>query len=181
MLKRIAALLLIVLSVSLTSCTAVSATTGLNRYSDSTDGYQFLYPNGWVEAKVKGGPDIVFRDLIQDTENVSVVISEVADGKTLEELGTPGEVGYQLSKKAIAPEGSGRVAELVDAQSTESNGKTYYILEYEVQLPNRKRHNLTSVVVSRGKLLTFNLSTSEQRWNKLKPLFKQVVSSFSAY
>lgn len=180
MLKRIAAILLVILSLSLAGCVA-TATAGLKSYIDTTHGYQFLYPNGWVPVKVNNGPDIVFRDLIQQTENLSVVISAVPDKKTLAELGTPSEVGYNLSKNAIAPEGSNRQAELVNASSRLSGDKTYYILEYAVKLPQQKRHNLASVGVSRGKLITFNLSTTEQRWSKLQPVFEEVVNSFSVH
>ena len=101
MLKRIAAILLVVLSLTLTGC--VSKVTGLKSYVDTGDGYQFLYPNGWLPIAVSNGPDVVFRDLIQQTENVSVVISPVAKDKTLADLGTPTDVGYKLSKSAIAP------------------------------------------------------------------------------
>jgi photosystem II oxygen-evolving enhancer protein 2 len=119
--------------------------------------------------------------MIERTENVSVIASPVPDGKTLENLGTPGEVGYQLQKNAIAPPDSGRQAELVNAEARESNGKTYYILEYNVKLPTQERHNLASVAVSRGKLYTFNASTSEQRWKKMHDVLERVVKSFSVY
>jgi photosystem II oxygen-evolving enhancer protein 2 len=180
MLKRIAVVLLVVLSLSLQSC--VSAAAGLKGYVDSSDGYEFLYPNGWVPVRVEDGPDIVFHDLIQETENVSVVISPVPDGKTLQELGTPSEVGYKLSKNAIAPPDSGREAELVNAESKQVGDITYYLLEYEVKLPDQQeRHNLASVVVRRGQLFTLNLSATERRWSKMKDLFQDVVSSFSVY
>lgn len=180
MLKRITAILLVVLSLSLVGCVA-SATAGLKSYIDTTDGYQFLYPNGWVQVKVNEGPDVVFHDLIEDTENVSVVISPVSNKKTLADLGTPDEVGYKLSKNALAPEGSNRKAELVSAESREVDGKTYYILEYEVTLPNQKRHNLASVVINRDKLYTLNISTPEKRWPKMQQQFKQMINSFSVY
>ena len=180
MLKRFAVILLVVLSLSLTSC--ASAASGLKRYVDSIDGYQFLYPNGWLEVKVSNGPDVVFHDLIQTTENVSVVVNPVPEGKTLAELGTPSEVGYRLGKSAIAPPDSGREAELVNAGTLESGGKKYYVLEYAVKLPNQKeRHNLASVAVSRGKLFTFNASAPEKRWTKVRNVFEEVVKSFSVY
>jgi len=186
MFKRIAAILLVVLSLTLTSC--VSKVTGLKSYVDTGDGYQFLYPNGWLPIAVSNGPDVVFRDLIQQTENVSVVISPVAKDKTLADLGTPTDVGYKLSKSAlakpskrIAPTDSGREAELVNAEARESRSKSYYILEYAVKLPNQERHNLASVAVSRGKLFTLNVSTTEERWPKVKEAFEKVVKSFSVY
>lgn len=180
MLKRIAAILLVVLSLSLTGC--ASAASGLKSYEDSIDGYQFLYPNGWLPVQVSGGPDVVLRDLIETTENVSVVISPVPKDKTLADLGTPTEVGYKLGKSAIAPPDSGREAELVNAGKLESGGKTYYLLEYAVKLPNQQeRHNLASVAVSRGKLFTFNASAPEKRWPKVRQVFDQIVTSFSVY
>lgn len=178
-LRRIAALVLVVLSLSLQGC--VSTTAGLKAYVDSYDGYQFLYPNGWVEVKVNDGPDVVFHDLIQETENVSVVINPVPDNKTLEELGSPSEVGYRLSKNAIAPPGSGREAELINAESRQIDDETYYLLEYAVKLPNQLRHNLASVVVRRGQLFTLNLSTTERRWEKARNTLRKVADSFSVY
>ncbi|NJQ96905.1 MAG: hypothetical protein HC784_02800 [Hydrococcus sp. CSU_1_8] len=72
-----------------------------------------------------------------------------------------------------------REAELLDAEVRESNGKTYYTLEYEVKIPNRpERHDIASIAVSRNKLYTFNLSTDQKRWNKVNKLFKTVVNSF---
>ncbi|HEY9649275.1 MAG TPA: photosystem II reaction center PsbP [Coleofasciculaceae cyanobacterium] len=179
MLKTIAALLLLVLSLGLHGC--VSSVSGLKSYVDTADGYEFLYPNGWLPVQVTDGPDVVFHDMIERTENVSVVLSKVPDGKTLSDLGTPGEVGYQLQKNAIAPPDSGREAELVNAEARESGDKTYYLLEYKVKLPNQERHNFASVAVSRGKLYTFNASTSEQRWQKIHNLLEQSVKSFSVY
>jgi photosystem II oxygen-evolving enhancer protein 2 len=179
MLRRLAVILVLVLSLSLQSC--ASAVSSLKAYADDYDGYQFLYPNGWVTAKVEGGPDVVLHDLIEETENVSVVINPVADNKTLQDLGTPTEVGYKLSKNAIAPPGSGREAELVNAQSREVDGTTYYLLEYAVKLPNQLRHSLASVAIRRGQLFTLNVSTTEKRWQKVKDLFYTVVSSFSVY
>lgn len=178
MLKRIAAILLVVLSLSLSGC--ASAVSGLKSYVDSTDGYEFFYPNGWLPVKVLDGPDVVLHDLIETTENVSVVISPVPEGKTLAELGTPGEIGYKLGKSAIAPADSGREAELVAAGELQRLGKTYYLLEYAVKLPSgQQRHNLASVAISRGKLFTFNASTPEQRWQKVHNVFEAVVKSFT--
>ncbi|MBK4732230.1 photosystem II reaction center PsbP family protein [Oxynema sp. CENA135] len=180
MFKRIAAVFLVVLTLALTSC-STSVVGALKSYANTTKGYEFLYPNGWEQVKVNGGPDVVFHDLIEQSENVSVVISEVPNNKSLEELGTPTEVGYKLSKSAIAPPDSGRTAELIDAQMKEKGSKTYYLLEYRVKFPDRERHNLASVAISRGKLFTLNVSTTQSRWKKVKDLFEAVVNSFSVY
>jgi photosystem II oxygen-evolving enhancer protein 2 len=181
MLKRIAAILLVLFSLTLTSC-SVSPTSGLKAYVDSYDGYEFLYPNSWVEVNVANLElDVIFRDLIETTENVSVILNPVADEKTLAELGTPTEVGYTLSKTAIAPPGSNRVAELTNAEEHEYDGNPYYILEYAVKLPQGERHNLASVAIRRGQLFTLNVSTTEKRWSKMQEQLKTVVNSFHVY
>ena len=80
--QRITFILLLVLSFSLSSPSLANA-AALNSFVDSADGYQFSYPNGWLQVKVGDGPDVVFHDLIEVSENVSVVISPVPSGKTL--------------------------------------------------------------------------------------------------
>jgi len=180
MLKRIAVVLMVLLSLTIQSCVPTVAGAGLKSYVESYKGYEFLYPNGWVPVKVSDA-DVVLHDIIEETENASVIISNVPEGKTLAELGTPSEVGYRLSKNAIAPPGSNRTAELVDAKSRQVGDETYYLLEYAVQLPSQTRHNLASVVVRRGQLFTYNLSTTEKRWEKSQEKFRQSVNSFSVY
>lgn len=178
MLKRIAAVLLVVLSLSVQSC--VSATSGLKSYIDAYDGYEFAYPNGWIEIKVPDGPDVVLHDFVEPSENVSVIIGDIPEGKTLEDLGTPAEVGQRLAEGTNFNEGD-RQVELVGAASRQVDSKTYYLLEYVVQLADQTRHNLASVAVSRGKLYTFNASTQESRWDKMAEKLQTVVSSFSVY
>lgn len=177
MLKRFIAVMLIVLALGLQGC--VSGVGGLKSFIDSTDGYRFLYPNGWLPVKVANGPDVVFHDIIEQTENVSMVINPVPGKKNLSDLGTPTEVGYQLGKSAIAPPDSGRTAELISAESREIADRTYYLLEYLVTLPNQEqRHNLANAIVYRGKLYTLNASTSEERWEKMAPILTKSVKSF---
>jgi len=176
---RTIAVLMLILSLCLHGC--ANSVSGLQSYVDSIDGYKFLYPTGWLPVKVSDGPDVVLHDIIENTENITVVISPVPEGKTLAELGTPSEVGYQLQKNAIAPPNSNRQAELVNAEKLESGDKSYYILEYSVKLPNQQRHDIASLGVSRGKLFTFNVSTTENRWEKMHDVFEKVVKSFSLY
>ena len=178
MLKRIAALLLVVVALGLQSC---SDATSLQAYNNSYEGYEFSYPTGWVEANVPDGPDTVFHDIINSSENVSVVVSPVSDGKTLTDLGTPTEVGYKLSKSITSESTDGRNVELVNAQSFDTGEKLYYILEYVANLPTGTRHDLASVIVRRGQLYTFNASIPEARWDKMKTTIKQTVASFSVY
>ncbi|NET52499.1 MAG: photosystem II oxygen evolving complex protein PsbP [Merismopedia sp. SIO2A8] len=179
MLKRLAIVVVMILGITLQGC--VSGTAGLKSYVDSYDGYEFLYPNGWVNVKVENGPDVVLHDLVDPSENVSVILSDVSEDKTLADLGTPSEVGQRLANRTISSAADQRKAELISAEAHDSEVGPYYILEYVVELPGMVRHNLASVVVRRGHLFTLNVSTTESRWQKTKNTLRQVVNSFSVY
>lgn len=183
MLRTIAALVLIPICVGLFGCS--NGIGGLQRYTSTVEGYEFLYPNGWVEVQIANddsGIDVVLHDIVEVSENVSVVVNEVPDDRTLTDLGSPSEVGYRLLKNAIAPPESDRQAELLSAEVGQAEGQTYYKLEYQVTLANgRERHNLANVAVSRGKLLTLNVSVPQRRWNRLQAMFEAMVNSFKVY
>jgi photosystem II oxygen-evolving enhancer protein 2 len=173
--------ILIILSVTIYGC--ASPVSGLKSFADVADGYKFLYPNGWIPVDIEGksaGVDTVLRDLIERSENLSVIISDVPANKKLQDLGTPSDVGYRFLKKVNQNSNSDRQTDFLRAESREVNGKTYYILEYQVQNANApERHNLASVAVNRGKLYTFNISTEENRWDKVKDVFEVAVKSFT--
>ncbi len=178
LLTRTACLLLAIISLTLTGCLAPTA--GLLPYTDVKDGYSFLYPNGWVQTSLKGGPDVLFHDLIEQTENVSVTISALTSVRELAELGDANAIGHHIQERAIAPPASGKVAQLLSAQQREVNGKTYYTLEYAVERPGSEpRHDLISVINQRDKVYTLSISTLESRWDKVKDLFTRVANSFA--
>jgi photosystem II oxygen-evolving enhancer protein 2 len=181
MFKSLVAALLLIVSLALSSCSL--GVGAMQSYVNPAQGYEFLYPNGWIPVDVKNasaGVDVVLRDLVERTENLSVIVSDVPSNKSLEDLGTPTEVGYRFFQNINNNPELNRRAEFLRAESRENDGKTYYILEYAVDLPNaRPRHNLASVAVSEGKLFTFNLSTTENRWKKVKDVFEVAANSFS--
>ena len=182
MFKSFCAGLLIILSLVITSCS--TGVSGLQSYVNTSKGYEFLYPNGWIPvtlgASARKTVDLVYRDLIERTENLSVIINDVPDGKTLEDLGTPSEVGYRLLKVINSTPDSEREAEFIRAEARENRDKKYYLLEYEEEVPEQgSRHNIASVAVSRGKIFTFNLSTPERRWDSVKDTFEVAAKSFT--
>ena len=152
---------------------------GLNSFQSPDGRYAFLYPTGWTRVAVTGGPQVVFHDLINSDETLSMVVSEVGENVDLEELGSPEAVGERLMGEVIAPEGTGREVELVAAKERESSGHIFYDLEYSVKLENRDRHELATVVIDRGYLYTLAASTNEVRWPKVKSLFERVINSFT--
>ncbi|WP_019499526.1 photosystem II reaction center PsbP [Pseudanabaena sp. PCC 6802] len=178
MFKRAVCIILMMLTIGLSGC--VSSTNGLVPFVDSKDGYSFLYPNGWLQTSLKNGPDVIFHDIIEQAENVSVVISKLSSVKDLGEIGSASDVGLKVKQKVIAASGSGREAELINAELRDVNGKDYYLLEYAVRRATGElRHDLVNVTTNRGNLYTLSVSTSENRWPKVKDMFYKVATSFS--
>jgi len=151
---------------------------GLEAYQSPDGRYAFFYPTGWTRVKVDGGPEIIYHDLINSNETLSLVISDVNKDIELEQLGTPLEVGQTLIDKVIAPQGSGRTVELINANQRETSNHIFYDLEYELNLNNQDRHELATVVIDRGTLYTFAVGTNQERWNKVEKLFGNVIESF---
>lgn len=146
----------------------------------SPDGrYGFLYPTGWTRVSVSNGPEVVFHDLINSDETLSLVVSKVESNINLEELGSSESVIDALVNTVIAPEGTGREIELVEASARDNSDHTFYDIEYKVHLNERDRHELTTVVIDRGKLYTLSTSTNESRWKRVDSLFKNVINSFT--
>ena len=179
LLSRLLALLLGALAIGggLGGCSAAAA--GLNPFQSPDGRYAFLYPTGWSRVAVSGGPQVVFHDLINSDETLSLVISDVNPTNELASLDSAAAVGEKLGRIVIAPEGSGRKAELVEAVERQDGGHTFYDLEYAVHLAGRDRHELATVVVDRGRLYTLAASTNEERWPKVRSLFHQVITSFT--
>ena len=167
----------VVCVVLLTACSGAGA--GLNSFQSPDGRYAFLYPTGWTRVAVTGGPTVVFHDLINSDETVSLVVSDVDADNDLQTLGSAVAVGERLRRDVIAPDGSGRNAELIEAREREASGHTFYDLEYAVHLQDRDRHELATVVVDRGRLYTLATSTNESRWPRVKDLFESVITSFT--
>ncbi|PSF37834.1 photosystem II oxygen evolving complex protein PsbP [Aphanothece hegewaldii CCALA 016] len=183
MYKSIVAILLIIVSFMIVSCSP--GISNLQSYVNNKQGYGFFYPNGWIPVDVQNaseGVDTVFRDFIERSENLSVIISSVDKNQRLADLGSATDVGYHFLRRLNDDPNVKRDVELLQADTLENKGKTYYILEYLVQMPNKPpRHELASVTINNGKLYTFSLSTPQRRWEQVKTLFSSVANSFFVY
>ena len=144
---------------------------------DKGDGYQFFYPFGWQEVSIPG-QDVVFKDVIEPLESVSVSIIDT-DKTSVTEYGDVNEVCYTLADKVLT--GPSQSVELVQAKEDEYEGVKYYNMEFKVTAPNYKRHALASVAVNNGKFYTLLTGCNERRWNKVQDKLKPMVSSFSTF
>lgn len=173
--RLVVALLLVAF---LGSCSANPA-AGLISFQSPDGRYAFLYPTGWTRVAVSGGPQVVFHDLINSDETLSLVVSQVGEDVDLERIGSPEAVGKKLMGEVIAPEGKDREVELLGSKERKSSAHVFYDLEYVVHLPDRDRHELATVVVDRGYLYTFAAGTNQVRWKKVDNMFEHVIESFT--
>jgi len=168
----------IVLVLCLGSCSA-GGSAGLEPFQSPDGRYGFLFPTGWTRVQVSGGPAVVFHDLINSDETLSLVVSEVSNEVDLENIGTSDEIGQKLFDQVILSEDTSRKIELVETKKRESSDHVFYDLEYTMSLPQQTRHELATITLDRGYLYTFVVSTNENRWPKVQGLFERVVSSFT--
>lgn len=85
---------------SVTACNT-SSTAGLEAFQSNDGRYGFFYPTGWTRVTVSGGPEVVFHDVINSDETLSLVVSDLDEDVDLEELGGPKTVGQRLIEQVF--------------------------------------------------------------------------------
>ena len=107
-------------------------------------------------------------------ENVSVIVTPATPGFTsMRQLvaadnsaAPPAEREAEyLLRTTIAPEGSGKVAELLGARErVDAAGRSLFEMEYTVRGRAFYRHNVAVLCVAGGRLLTLNAQAAEEDW-----------------
>ena len=169
-------LLAIALVLTLGACSTGGA-SGLEPFKSQDGRYGFLFPTGWTRVAVDNGPEVVYHDLINSDETLSLVISKLENEVDLDDLGGADAVG----KRLFGEKNIDNPIQLIDASEREVDERKFYDLEYSVDLEEKSRHEIATVVVNRGYLYTLAASTSEQRWSKMQDIFKRVVTSFTLF
>jgi photosystem II oxygen-evolving enhancer protein 2 len=169
-------LLAIALVLTLGACSTGGA-AGLEPFKSQDGLYGFLFPTGWTRVAVDNGPEVVYHDLINSDETLSLVISKLENDVDLDDLGGADAVGERL----FGEKNINNPIQLIDASEREVGERKFYDLEYSVDLEKNNRHEIATVVVNRGYLYTLAASTSEQRWSKMQDTFKRVISSFTFF
>jgi len=168
--------LAIALVLTLGACSTGGA-SGLEPFKSQDGRYGFLFPTGWTRVAVDNGPEVVYNDLINSDETLSLVISKLENEVDLDDLGGADAVGERL----FGENDSKNPIQLIEAKEREVDERKFYDLEYSVDLEEKSRLEIATVVVERGYLYTLAASTSEQRWSKMQDTFKRVVSSFTFF
>ena len=169
-------ILAIALVLALGACSTGGA-SGLEPFKSQDGRYGFLFPTGWIRVAVDNGPEVVYHDLINSDETLSLVISKLENDVDLDDLGGASAVGERL----FGEKNEDNPIQLIEAKDREVDEHKFYDLEYVVNTENNSRHEFATVVVDRGYLYTLAASSSEQRWSKMQDIFERVVSSFTFF
>ena len=169
-------LLAIALVLTLGACSTGGA-AGFEPFKSQDGRYGFLFPTGWTRVAVDNGPEIVYHDLINSDETLSLVISKLENEIDLDDLGGPDAVGERLFGKNDTK----NPIHLIEASERDVDKHKFYDLEYSVNLEDKSRHEFATVVVDRGYLYTLAASSSERRWLKMQDIYKRVISSFTFF
>ncbi|KAG1660275.1 hypothetical protein FOA52_006742 [Chlamydomonas sp. UWO 241] len=153
---------------------AAKAPSGFVTLEDISDGYKFIYPFGWQEVSISGA-DVVFKDVVEPLESVSVTMVQTNKGD-ISEYGSLAEVSETLAKSVLTAPGTD-VKITGSAERVDDKGHRYYELEFTADKPNR--HQLAVVTVANSRLYTLTTGSSIRRWNKMGDKLKATVSSFS--
>ena len=171
----------------------VADQTLFRRAAGQTDGRSRLDPpplRGRPAGPAPVAPSVGFGPPGGSGElNVSVVAERVPPGFSLAAGVQGGEAGgwgperaEQLLGTAIAPEGSGRRAELVGTSAREdAAGVAYYGLEYTVRREGAGgffRHNQSVFAARGGVLYTLNVQCPEAQWPALRERLGALGPSF---
>lgn len=115
--------------------------------------------------------------------NVSVIVSPVAPDFSIEAFGEANEVGEAvvrtITKSGRQPNIEGSLIQASLREDKMSKNVKYYELEYKVESPTFKRHNIAVCCAYKGKLFTLNAQAPESAWPMLKSSFYKISNSFS--
>ncbi|PWA57304.1 photosystem II reaction center PsbP family protein [Artemisia annua] len=178
---------------------------GYSRCIKPEEGFEFIYPLNWVgdqtllyraagkaerersldlpplnRPKNVNEPVAAFGPPGSSGElNVSVIVSPVALDFSIEAFG-PEEVGEAIVRKITGrrPDVKGTLIKS-NLREDEAKKVKYYMLEFAVESPSFRRHNVAVCCARGGRLFTLNAQTPESTWPKLKSSFYTIADSFS--
>eukprot|EP00184_Porphyridium_aerugineum_P000748 CAMPEP_0184698262 /NCGR_PEP_ID=MMETSP0313-20130426/4948_1 /TAXON_ID=2792 /ORGANISM="Porphyridium aerugineum, Strain SAG 1380-2" /LENGTH=224 /DNA_ID=CAMNT_0027157179 /DNA_START=8 /DNA_END=682 /DNA_ORIENTATION=+ len=136
-------------------------------YKDINKGFTIYRPNGWNEFDATPDQyDIKWQDIIEPSEQVTVLTTPVSKGKSISDLGDAQKVGEKVA--------ASRGGKLVGATEKEVEG----VKMYTIELQGTRLHQLISLSVNKSKLYSVTATSSEARWPKREALLRAVVDSF---
>ncbi|XP_047975811.1 psbP domain-containing protein 7, chloroplastic [Salvia hispanica] len=182
---------------------------GYSRYIDTDEGFEFVYPERWLgdqrllyraaekaersldPPSLSGGggprrnvtePVVAFGPPGSTGElNVSVFASRIPNDFSIDAFGGARDVGEAFIRTITR---SGQVqARLIGTRLREDSERKnkYYELEFQVESPTFRRHNVAVCCAQNGKLFTLNAQSPESAWPQFESQLRAIAASFSFY
>lgn len=143
-------------------------------FVDKADGYTYYYPSDWREFDFLGH-DSAFKDRYLQLQNVR--LSFIPTTKSdIHEMGPLEEVVYHLVNHVYST--PTQVADILDMQEKNVDGKNYYTFEYVLTSPNFARAAFATIAVGNGRYYTMIVGANERRWRRVRNKLKVVADSF---
>lgn len=164
------------LSLSLYSATPLLAgiPEKYEAFVDKADGYTYYYPSDWRDFDFLGH-DSAFKDRYLQLQNVR--LSFIPTTKSdIHEMGPLEEVVYHLVNHVYST--PTQVADIMDMQEKNVDGKNYYTFEYVLTSPNFARAAFATIAVGNGRYYTLIVGANERRWKRVRNKLKVVADSF---
>lgn len=143
-------------------------------YNDQGDAYKLLYPFGWQEVSV-GGQDVVFKDIIEPLESVSVSITP-SDKDDITLYGDPQEVAYTLASTVLTA--ASQPVKILKVTPKRVEDRNYVEFEFAAKSSTYIRIAIAVVTIANGKLYAMVTGANEQRFDKIKDRLELVARSF---
>lgn len=121
------------------------------------------------------GQDVVYKDLIEPLESVSVTITPT-DRTDITEFGPVEQVCFALADTVLTP--PSQEVKLLGSDAKTVAGINYYVFEFAANAKTYIRQALSVVAVNDGKFYTLTTGANERRWPKVQEKLKTVVKSF---
>jgi hypothetical protein len=187
---------------------AIAAPTTLSQSFESSEGFQFSYPAGWVVAYDRSGGRMLRRDgavaAVGDfTKFLVVSVFRTVDiPKDINlDNGLTEFAGRSLCIDPLLKEDSTQSLNVLRSESSGEGRRRQYDFEYEIEvcrgeiqeqaggvlrclgglgqeIPTQKRHHLARAVLSGGQLLTINAAAPLEKWAEVEDIMRAIVVSY---
>ncbi|XP_051116077.1 photosynthetic NDH subunit of lumenal location 1, chloroplastic [Andrographis paniculata] len=143
-------------------------------FVDKVDGYSYYYPSDWRDFDFLGH-DSAFKDRLMQLHNVR--LSFIPTKKTdIRDLGPMPEVVQHLVTNIYSA--PSQVADVLDMQERNIDGRNYYTFEYILTSPNFARAAFATIAIGNGRYYTLIVGANERRWRRYRNQLKVVADSF---
>jgi len=185
--------------------TAVAAPTSLSKTFQSSEGFEFSYPDGWVVAYDRSGgrKDGAVAAVGDFTKFLVVSVFRTVDiPKNINlDNGLTEFAGHSLCMDPLLKEDSTQSFNELRSESTGEGRRRQYDFEYEIEvcrgeiqeqaggvlrclgglgqeIPTQKRHHLARAVLSGGRVLTISAAAPVEKWAEVEDIMRAIVDSY---